>query len=62
MEFLGLVTGESDVSCDRVLMGFGQPSGLACANSLGHVSEDPHDLLVGQAGTEEGCSLAFGEA
>jgi hypothetical protein len=57
-----MLTGLSDVPGDGVLMGSGEPSRLMRSNPLGHVSQDRHDPLLGQARIEPRSAFAFGES
>src|SRR5262245_10926420 len=62
MQLLGVVAGPLAVADDRVLIDADEPSGLSYSAALGEVVQDGNDLVLGQAGVEKRCALAFGEA
>jgi hypothetical protein len=62
VELLGVFTGPDRVTDHGVLTDADQAAGLADADSFGDVLQDGDDLVFGEAGIEQGCALAFGEA
>jgi hypothetical protein len=57
-----LLTGQFGQPDDGVFVDPDQPAGLADATVLPEVSQDVDGLLLGEAGIEQGCAFAFGEA
>jgi hypothetical protein len=57
-----VVAGAEGIADDGVLIDAGQAAGLADAAALAEVVEDAEDLVVGEAGAEQGGALALGEA
>jgi hypothetical protein len=62
VELLGVVAGQAAVADDGVFTHPDQAGGLADADPLGDVLQDGHDLVLGQAGVEQGGAFALGEA
>jgi hypothetical protein len=62
VELPGVVPGPQAVANDGVLVHADQPAGLAYADPLGNVVQHGDDLVLGQAGAEQGGALALGEA
>ena len=61
MEFLSVLASQQTIADDGVLVHADQTAGLAYAAALGNVGEDRDDLVLRQAGVEEGGAFALGE-
>jgi hypothetical protein len=62
VELLGVVAGPQGVADDGVLIDADEAAGLADAAALLEVGEDIEDLVVGEAGVEQGRAFPLGEA
>jgi len=61
VEGVGVLTGQADVSGDRVLVHREETAGGPSSASLADVVEDRDDLVGWESGIFEWCALAFGE-
>jgi hypothetical protein len=57
-----VLAGQFGQPDDGVFVDTDQSAGLADATVLPEVSQDVEGLLLGEAGIEQGCAFAFGEA